>query len=104
MQVAKDLDLTRSALKTWVRQARADAGQGPSGALTSSEKEEFTQLRCGIEYREPEGPRSGEAGRHWHGHTSDAYGLDAFTEALAALRKAEGVWPKCRWNARFSPD
>ncbi|RKH15839.1 IS3 family transposase [Corallococcus praedator] len=44
-QVAKDLDLTRSALETWVRQARADAGQGPPGVLTRGEKEELTQLR-----------------------------------------------------------
>lgn len=44
-QVAKDLDLTRSALETWVRQARADAGQGPSGVLTTGVKEELTQLR-----------------------------------------------------------
>ena len=44
-QVAKDLDLTRSALENWVRQAKADAGQGPSGALASSEKEELARLR-----------------------------------------------------------
>ncbi|WXH29848.1 Insertion element IS6110 uncharacterized 12.0 kDa protein [Myxococcus stipitatus] len=44
-QVAKDLDLTRSVLETWVRQSRTDAGQGPSGALTTGEKEELAQLR-----------------------------------------------------------
>lgn len=44
-QVAKDLDLTRSALETWVRQARTDVGQGSPGALTTGEKEELTQLR-----------------------------------------------------------
>lgn len=44
-QVARDLELTRSALDTWVRQARVDAGRGPTGALTTSEKEELSQLR-----------------------------------------------------------
>lgn len=33
-QVAKDLDLTRSALDGWVQQARADAERGPAGTLT----------------------------------------------------------------------
>ncbi|AGC43454.1 IS3 family transposase OrfA [Myxococcus stipitatus DSM 14675] len=28
-----------------MRQSRTDAGQGPSGALTTGEKEEFAQLR-----------------------------------------------------------
>ncbi|MBN9682491.1 transposase [Corallococcus sp. NCSPR001] len=41
-QVAKDLDLTRSAFEIWVRQARADAGQGPSGALTTVESTKRT--------------------------------------------------------------
>jgi len=44
-QVAKDLDLTRSALDGWVRQAQADAGKRPAGALTSTEKEELARLR-----------------------------------------------------------
>lgn len=44
-QVAKDLDLTRSALDGWIRQAKADAGTGPVGALTSTEKDELARLR-----------------------------------------------------------
>ena len=44
-QVARDLDLTRSALKNWVRQAEVDAGGGPEGALTTEEKEELRKLR-----------------------------------------------------------
>ncbi|MBN9683957.1 transposase [Corallococcus sp. NCSPR001] len=44
-QVAKDLDLTRSALESWVMQAQVDAGQGTGGALTTSEKEELAQPR-----------------------------------------------------------
>lgn len=34
-QVAKDLDLTESALRVWVRQTEAAEGQGPGGALSA---------------------------------------------------------------------
>jgi transposase len=44
-QVARDLDLTESALRAWVEQTRTDAGKGKPGALTSSEREELTRLR-----------------------------------------------------------
>ena len=44
-QVAKDLDLTETALRAWVRQAEVDAGKGPADALTSSEREELVRLR-----------------------------------------------------------
>ena len=44
-QVARDLDLTESALRGWVGQARADAGKGKPGALTTVEREELTRLR-----------------------------------------------------------
>jgi transposase len=43
--VARDLDLTRSALDGWVRQAKIDAGRGAPGALTTGEKEELSRLR-----------------------------------------------------------
>ena len=44
-RVARDLDLTRSVLDRWVRLAKADAGKGPPGALTSAEREELARLR-----------------------------------------------------------
>ena len=44
-QVARDLDLTESALRARVDQARADAGKGKPGTLTNSEREELTRLR-----------------------------------------------------------
>ncbi len=44
-QVAKDLDLTASALGKWVEQARADTGKSNRGTLTSDEKEELAKLR-----------------------------------------------------------
>lgn len=43
--VARDLDLVSSALQRWVAQAKADAGNGPPEALTSTERDELTQLR-----------------------------------------------------------
>jgi transposase len=44
-QVAKELDLTESAFRTWVQQAEVDEGQGRAGALTSEEKTELAHLR-----------------------------------------------------------
>jgi transposase len=44
-QVSKDLDLTETALREWVRRADIDAGKGPAGALTTAEREELTLLR-----------------------------------------------------------
>ncbi len=43
-QVARDLDLTASALGDWVRQARADRTKGKTG-LTTAEREELAALR-----------------------------------------------------------
>jgi transposase len=43
--VARELDLTETALREWVRQAEIDAGRGPAGALTSDERAELAQLR-----------------------------------------------------------
>ena len=43
--VARELDLTETALRSWVRQAEVDAGRGPAGALTTEEREELGQLR-----------------------------------------------------------
>jgi transposase len=43
--VARELDLTETALRRWVQQAEVDAGRGPMGALTTSEREELVQLR-----------------------------------------------------------
>src|SRR5215470_5476238 len=43
--VARELDLTETALRSWVRQAEIDAGRGAPGALTSEEREELGRLR-----------------------------------------------------------
>jgi transposase-like protein len=44
-EVAKDLDLTETALREWVRRAEIEAGEGPPGALTQAEREELVKLR-----------------------------------------------------------
>jgi len=44
-QVAKDLDLTESALRAWVARTKADANQSPTDVLTSTERQELQQLR-----------------------------------------------------------
>ena len=42
--VARDLDLTETALREWVKRARADRTKGKTG-LTTAEREELTRLR-----------------------------------------------------------
>ena len=44
-EVARDLDLTETAFRKWVEQAKADAGKGKPGALTSDERAELARLR-----------------------------------------------------------
>ena len=43
--VARELDLTETALREWVKRAAIDAGNGPAGALTTAEREELVALR-----------------------------------------------------------
>jgi transposase len=43
-QVARDFDLTETAVRQWVKQAELDAGERSNG-LTSSEREELAALR-----------------------------------------------------------
>jgi len=52
--VAKELDLTETAVRAWVRQAEVDAGRGPAGALTTAEREELAQLRKRVKTLEME--------------------------------------------------
>ena len=42
--VARDLDLTETALREWVKRARADRTKGKTG-LTTAERDELTRLR-----------------------------------------------------------
>jgi transposase len=44
-QVSKQLDLTETALREWVRRADADAGVGNPDVLTTEERHELSRLR-----------------------------------------------------------
>jgi transposase len=45
VQVARDFDLTETAVRSWVKQAELDAGERSDG-LTSAEREELAALRA----------------------------------------------------------
>ena len=44
-QVARDFDLTETAVREWVRQAERDAGTRVDGGLASAERQELNELR-----------------------------------------------------------
>jgi transposase len=53
-EVARDLDLTETALRAWAKQADVDAGKGPPEALTTAEREELARLRREVKRLEME--------------------------------------------------
>lgn len=53
-KVARDLDLTETALRSWVKQAEVDEGKGPEGVLTTAELEELRRLRRQVRILEME--------------------------------------------------
>lgn len=44
-QVARDFDLTETAVREWVRQAERDDGGGAGDGLSAGEREELARLR-----------------------------------------------------------
>jgi transposase-like protein len=44
-EIARELDLTETSVRAWVRQAGVDAKQDPAGPLTTEERSELTRLR-----------------------------------------------------------
>ena len=44
-QVARDFDLTETAVREWLKQAERDAGTRRDGGLTTDERSELAQLR-----------------------------------------------------------
>jgi transposase len=44
-QVARDFDLTETAVREWVRQAERDAGTRGDGGFSSAERQELSALR-----------------------------------------------------------
>ena len=53
-QVASDLDLTETALRSWVKRAQTDAGAGPAQVVTTPERDELTELRKRVKRLEME--------------------------------------------------
>jgi transposase len=43
--ICRELDLTETAVRRWLKQAEIDSGQVLSGALTTAEREELSDLR-----------------------------------------------------------
>ena len=43
--VCRELDLTETAVRRWLKQAEVDSGLGPTGALTTAEREELSEFR-----------------------------------------------------------
>jgi len=44
-QVARELELTETAVRAWVKQAAIDAKRDPQGPLTSEERSELARVR-----------------------------------------------------------
>ena len=44
-QIARDFDLTETAVREWVKQAGRDAGTRADGGLTTAERKELSELR-----------------------------------------------------------
>lgn len=53
-EVAKDLDLTETALRDWVKRAEEAAKPGPAEALSTVEREELKELRKRVKRLEME--------------------------------------------------
>src|SRR5262245_8350101 len=53
-QVAKDLDLTETALRDWIKRADIDAGDASGDELTSTERAELGELRRRVKRLEME--------------------------------------------------
>ena len=52
--VARELDLSETAVRRWDAQAAIDSGGGPAGALTTAEREELAALRKRVKTLEME--------------------------------------------------
>ena len=44
-QIAQDLGISENSVRRWVAQHAIDVGEGPSGALTTDERDELRRLR-----------------------------------------------------------
>lgn len=91
--VARDLDLTPSALRGWVIQARADRDSGESG-LTSDERAELAKLRKENRELKMERELLKKWAVHSTGHrnttTSDSWPMKVVTHAGSTTRFVSG--------------
>jgi transposase-like protein len=53
-QAATNLDLTETALREWVKRAGVDAGKAPPNELTTTERDELSELRRRVKRLEME--------------------------------------------------
>jgi transposase len=44
-EIARDLDLSESAVRNWLNQAEIDEGRGGQGEITTAERQELQRLR-----------------------------------------------------------
>jgi len=54
-KLCEELDLTETAVRSWIKQHDIDTGHGPAGALTTAERQELSQLRRRVRELEREG-------------------------------------------------
>ncbi len=52
--ICRDLGLTETAVRRWLKQAEVDSGESSSGALTTAEREELSALRKRVKTLEME--------------------------------------------------
>jgi len=53
-EVARNVGIGEQSLRNWVRQAEVDAGRGPAGAFSTSERAEIRELRRKLQQTERE--------------------------------------------------
>ena len=53
-EVVRDLDLSATAVRRWLKRAEVDAGRGGHGELTTAEREELQRLRRQVKQLEME--------------------------------------------------
>ncbi len=52
--ICRDLGLTETAVRRWVKQAEVDSGEDSTGALTTAERAELSELRKRVKTLEME--------------------------------------------------
>ena len=83
-QVAMDFDLTETAVREWVKQSERDTGARSDGGLTSTERQELSELRRkNRRLREDVDPEAG----HGFLREGDPVSVYPFIEAEKACRR-----------------